>query len=97
MPWVVVGAEADLGLTHFATGAVASIGLIGGVLGSFLGGVLGDVWGRRPTLIAAVAVAVISNALTAVGYHWVALATARFFQGVGTSIIAWMSKVSNSL
>jgi AAHS family 4-hydroxybenzoate transporter-like MFS transporter len=73
----------ELGGGHNALGLLFSAGLLGGLIGGLVFGPVGDRLGRRPILVAALAIVAAGTLATAAVHGAPALAALRFFTGLG--------------
>ena len=73
----------ELGGGHNALGLLFSAGLLGGLFGGLAFGPVGDRLGRRPILVAALAIVAAGTLATAAAHGAPALATLRFLTGLG--------------
>lgn len=74
---------AEFGLGDAQAGSLATITLIGAVLGGFIGGILADYIGRVKVLMYSVLVFAIFTGLTGLAPNFFLLALFRFLSGVG--------------
>ncbi|MGW5649682.1 MFS transporter [Saccharopolyspora sp. NPDC003752] len=73
----------DVGLSQTEAGSLATVTLIGAVLGGVLFGILGDYFGRVRTLTWSVILFAVFTGLTALAQGYLDLAIYRFIAGVG--------------
>lgn len=73
----------DIGLSQTEAGSLATVTLIGAVLGGVLFGILGDYFGRIKTLTWSVILFAVFTGLTALAQGYVDLAIYRFIAGIG--------------
>jgi len=73
----------ELGGGHNALGLLFSAGLLGGLFGGLVFGPVGDRLGRRPILVAALAIVAVGTLATAAAHGAASLAALRFFTGLG--------------
>lgn len=96
--WVVIGGakpfyEAYFGIAGNPTlqGAAMSVALVGCLIGAMTGGTLADAIGRRPLLIVAAVVFLLSAYATGAVTTFAAFIAARLLGGVGIGIAAGLS------
>lgn len=73
----------DFGVAASSFGPIFGIGLFGGLVGAIIGGLLGDRFGRKPVLIASIAVVAIGSLITPFTTAATALFFVRFMTGLG--------------
>ncbi|MEV0083826.1 MFS transporter [Saccharopolyspora sp. NPDC050642] len=73
----------DVGLSQTEAGSLATVTLIGAVLGGVLFGIMGDYFGRVRTLTWSVILFAVFTGLTALAQGYLDLAIYRFIAGVG--------------
>lgn len=81
--FALAGITATFGLSDTEAGSLATITLIGAVLGGFIGGILADYIGRVKVLMYSVLVFAIFTGLTGLAPNFILLATFRFIAGIG--------------
>lgn len=74
----------ELGASRAAFGPILALGLAGMCVGSPFAGYFGDRYGRRPSLIGAIAVFSVGTLATSMVHSMAALAVLRFITGLGT-------------
>lgn len=77
----------EWGLSPSQVGLLLSAGLLGMALGALLLSPLGDLWGRRPTVIACVALVGTSMLASSFARHPVELGVARLLAGLGIGAV----------
>lgn len=73
----------DFGVAASSFGLIFGVGLFGGLVGAVIGGLLGDRFGRKPVLIASIAVVAIGALITPSTTTETALFFVRFLTGLG--------------
>jgi MFS family permease len=81
--FALVAISTDLTLSKPQAGSLATLTLIGAVVGGFLFGILGDYFGRVRTLTWSIVIFALFTGLTALARGYVDLSIYRFIAGIG--------------